>query len=239
MSKTTVYNQAGDKVKDVELNPEIFGLTVKPELIHHAVVVQQANARLNLAHTKDRSEVRGGGRKPWQQKGTGRARHGSSRSPIWRGGGVTFGPNKNQNYSLKINKKVKRQAILMGLSDKAAHDNLILLDDLSMAEAKTKKFFEILQNLQLRKKPVKAGVKAATKKSDKTSEATKPTSSRATSVLVVLPAKDEKITRAVRNIPRAETILADSLNVVEVVKHHKILMSLAAIEVIKKTFVKK
>lgn len=229
MLKTTVYNQAGEKVKDLELNPAVFGITPKPDVMQHAVVVQQANARFNFAHAKDRSEVRGGGKKPWQQKGTGRARHGSSRSPIWRGGGVTFGPTKNQNFSLKINKKVKRQAILMGLSDKAINNHLILLDNLVLAEAKTKKFFEVLQNLQLRKKAVK---KTAKKSEDKTAKAERTNES----ILVVLPKKDEKVKRAASNVPKVVTILADSLNVVDVMKYKKILMLVDSIEVIQKTF---
>lgn len=237
MSKVTVYNQTGEKVKDLELAPEIFGVEVKPEVIQNAVVVQQANARHNLAHAKDRSEVSGGGKKPWKQKGTGRARHGSSRSPIWKGGGVTFGPSKKQNYSLKINKKAKRKAILMGLSDKAAHDNVIFLDKLTLKEAKTKNFFEVLQNLELRSKAVKKTNKTEAKIKDATNEKTKSVKKQ-TSILVVLPKQDENIKRAVHNISRVNTILADSLNVVDVVKSQKILIPVGSIDVIKKTFVK-
>lgn len=236
MKKVTVYNQAGEKVKDMDLNPAVFGLAVKPETIQHAVVVQQANARFNLAHTKDKSEVRGGGRKPWKQKGTGRARHGSSRSPIWRGGGVTFGPTKNQNFSLKINKKVKRQALLMGLSDKATNSNIILLDTLTLSEAKTKKFFEILQNLQLRKKSVKAAKSAAKKTTAKAEESAKPVRMQE-SILIILPKKDDTVRRAVGNLDKVTTILADSLNIIDVVKHKKILMPVDSLGIIEKTFV--
>ena len=255
MSKTTVYNQIGEKVKDLELAPDVFGVEVKSEVIQHAVVVQQANARHNIAHAKGRSEVSGGGKKPWRQKGTGRARHGSSRSPIWKGGGVTFGPSKVQNYSLKINKKARRKAILMGLSDKAAHDNVILLDTLAIKEAKTKNFFEILQNLELRNKSVKKTAKVETKSAKDGSAPTGVASHRTsggkkddkdikvgsgkklTSILVVLPKKDEKIRRAAHNIVRVNTILADSLNVVDVVKSQKLLIPVDSIEVIQKTFV--
>lgn len=236
MSKATVYKQSGEKVKDMELIPEVFGIEVKPEVIQHAVVVQQANARHNIAHAKGRSEVSGGGKKPWRQKGTGRARHGSSRSPIWKGGGVTFGPSKVQNYSLKINKKAKRKAILMGLSDKAAHDNVILLDKLVIKEAKTKNFFEVLQNLELRSKAVNNSTKTETKKKDATNEKTKLVR-KLNSILVVLPKKDENIRRAANNITRVNTILADSLNVVDVVKSQKLLIPVDSIEVIQKTFV--
>ena len=246
MSKTTVYNQIGEKVKDLELAPDVFGVEVKSEVIQHAVVVQQANARHNIAHAKGRSEVSGGGKKPWRQKGTGRARHGSSRSPIWKGGGVTFGPSKVQNYSLKINKKARRKAILMGLSDKAAHDNVILLDTLAIKEAKTKNFFEILQNLELRNKSVKKTAKVETKsaKDGSASGGKKDdqdikvrSGKKLTSILVVLPKKDEKIRRAAHNIVRVNTILADSLNVVDVVKSQKLLIPVDSIEVIQKTFV--
>lgn len=249
MSKTTVYNQQGEKVKEITLDPKIFGFEVKPELIQHAIVVQQANARHNLAHTKDRSDVAGGGRKPWRQKGTGRARHGSIRSPLWRGGGVTFGPRKNQNYALKINKKARRKAILMGLSDKATHDNIILVDKLNLEESKTKKFFEILQNLELREKKIgqkkgqSAIKKSAPKKFDKAQakDQTKLKAKAKTknkSILVILPKKDQKLQRASKNIPRVNTILADSLNVFDLIKNQKLLIPVDSIEKISKTFVK-
>jgi len=234
MNKATVYNQAGEKVKDIELASEVFGVEVKPEVVQHAVVVQQANARHNLAHAKDRSEVSGGGKKPWRQKGTGRARHGSSRSPIWKGGGVTFGPSNKQNYSLKINKKAKRKAILMGLTDKALHEDVILLDKLALEEAKTKNFFEILQNLELRTKSAK---KAAVKKTDVKND-TKKANKKQNSILVVLPQKDDNLRRAANNIARVDTILADSLNVVDVVKNQKLLIPVDSLKIIKKTFAK-
>src|SRR3989338_7773386 len=138
MTKFPVYNVNGEKVSDVELNPDIFGVAIKPQLVQHAIVIQQANARQVLAHTKNRGEVAGGGRKPWRQKGTGRARHGSTRSPIWIGGGVTFGPRNERNFEKKINKKMKRKALLMALSTKVADSQLVIFDDLKMKEAKTK-----------------------------------------------------------------------------------------------------
>lgn len=251
MSKTTVYNQKGEKVKELELNSKIFGLEINEALVTHAVVIQQSNKRQNLAHVKDRSDVRGGGRKPWRQKGTGRARHGSSRSPIWRGGGVTFGPSNVRNFSLKINKKAKRKAILMTLSDKAANQKIILLDSLSLEEGKTKKLFEILQNLKLRDKKVKAKtIKAEDDKksvkggSQLEADAPKEHASggktkrgKSKSVLLVLPGKDEKIKRAARNIVRVDAIRADSLNVLDIVKMQYLLMPVDSIEKIKKTFI--
>src|SRR3989339_1186928 len=157
--KATVYNMQGTKVKELELAKEIFGVQVNPHIMSQVIVAQQANARKVIADTKDRSEVRGGGRKPWRQKGTGRARHGSIRSPLWRGGGITFGPTNERNFSLKINKKAKRKALLMCLSDKAKNERIILVDNLELAEAKTKKFFQILLNLKLREKKNKLAKK--------------------------------------------------------------------------------
>jgi len=149
MPNVNLYNQEGKEIGKAELTSEIFDVKLNSNLVHQAVVAQTANKRQVLAHTKDRSEVRGGGKKPWRQKGTGRARHGSIRSPLWRGGGITFGPTNERNFSLKINKKAKRKALLMCLSDKAKNERIILVDNLELAEAKTKKFFQILLNLNM------------------------------------------------------------------------------------------
>jgi len=143
--KVKVYNQKAVPVKDLELDEAVFGLQVNTDLLHQAVVAQQANERQVLAHTKDRSEVRGGGKKPWKQKGTGRARVGSSRSPLWRGGGVTFGPTKERNFSKKLNKKMRQKAIMMALSDKIAQSSLVVIDSLKMAEFKTKQFNSMIR----------------------------------------------------------------------------------------------
>jgi len=123
-----VYNQQGEKVGQVDLPAELFGVPLNRDLVHQVVVTQMANSRQVLAHTKDRSEVRGGGAKPWRQKGTGRARHGSIRSPIWVGGGVAFGPTKERVFAKKINKKMKRQALFMVLSSKVKDKEIVLLD---------------------------------------------------------------------------------------------------------------
>ncbi|MFA5130202.1 MAG: 50S ribosomal protein L4 [Patescibacteria group bacterium] len=125
MAKLSVYNAQGTVAGELELNAAHFDVKPNPSLVHEAVVAQEANARHSIAHTKDRGEVRGGGKKPWRQKGTGRARHGSTRSPIWVGGGVTFGPRNERNYSVKINRKARKKALFMVLSDKLAHGNLL------------------------------------------------------------------------------------------------------------------
>jgi large subunit ribosomal protein L4 len=141
------YNQNGEESGKTKLPDEVFGVEVNPTLLHQAVVVEMANARQVIAHTKGRGEVRGGGRKPWRQKGTGRARHGSRRSPIWKGGGVTFGPTKYRNFKQKINRKMKRAAYLMALSGKAKDGELIVLDALELKQPKTKDMSFVVNTL--------------------------------------------------------------------------------------------
>ncbi len=146
--KIKVYNQKAEAVKDLELSDKIFGLGINHELLHQAVVAQRANSRQVLAHTKDRSEVSGGGKKPWKQKGTGRARAGSSRSPIWRAGGVTFGPTKDRNFKQKINQKMKQKALFMVLSDKVLSKTMVVLENIDFSEYKTKNFHDLLVNIE-------------------------------------------------------------------------------------------
>ena len=227
----------GEKIKDETLDAAVFGVTVKPSLIQQAVVAQQANKRSVIAHAKDRSAVAGGGRKPWRQKGTGRARHGSSRSPIWRGGGITFGPGKDRNFDQKINRKMKRKAILMCLSDKAANDKIRLLEELSIPEPKTKLIFAILQNLSLRPKNAKAS-QPASKTTETEKKTTKRKRKKAQRVLVILPKSDASLQRSLRNIPAVTSISANSLNVVDLLRFDTLLMPLATIGEIKKTFVR-
>lgn len=145
MPKVSIYNTQGKSVGELELNADHFGVKPKAALIHEAVVAQQANARHAIAHTKTKGEVSGGGKKPWKQKGTGRARHGSTRSPIWVGGGITFGPRGDRNYSVKINRKARQKAMFMVLSDKLSHEHLIASE--SFAHAKTKEFASYLSVL--------------------------------------------------------------------------------------------
>jgi len=210
-----VYNQEGKEVGQADLPAEVFDVPMNKDLVHQAVVVQIASSRQVLAHTKDRSEARGGGAKPWRQKGTGRARHGSIRSPIWKGGGVTFGPTKERVFAKKINKKMKRKALLMVLSSKVRDKEMVLLDKLEIAEAKTKQMIEVINNLK-----------------------TKLKKDLAKGALIVLSVSDQKIIRAIKNIPKIKTIRADSLNVVDVLSCRYLLMPQEAIEVIKKTYLK-
>jgi len=135
--KTKIYNIQGKETGSFDLPESIFGLPWSADLIHQVVTTMQNNARINVAHTKGRGEVRGGGRKPWQQKGTGRARHGSSRSPIWKGGGVTHGPRNTKVFGGKINKAMRQKALLVALSRKARDGQLVLVDSLAFEAPKT------------------------------------------------------------------------------------------------------
>jgi large subunit ribosomal protein L4 len=142
-----VYNKEGKEVKKVDLSDAVFGLPWNGDLMHQVVTSMLSNARENKAHTKNRGEVAGGGAKPWRQKGTGRARHGSIRSPLWVGGGVTFGPRNERNYKKLINKKVKAKALAIAFAQKIRDNELILVDDVSFDEPKTKNARTILEAL--------------------------------------------------------------------------------------------
>jgi len=210
--KTPVYNQKGEEVSKADLPADIFDIELNPDLVHQVVVAQMANSRKSIAHAKDRSEKRGGGRKPWRQKGTGRARHGSTRSPIWRGGGVTFGPTKDRNFSKKINKKMKRKALFMGLSSKVKDKELVLIDKLDLTKSKTSLMIQVLNDL---KNNLKIDMK---------------------SILIVLPVTDLKVSRAVNNLPKIKTIRADSLNVLDILNHQYLIILEDSIKVIKETY---
>ena len=194
MPQVKVYNLEGQETGTAELDSQIFEVKANADLINQVVLAQRANSRINYAHTKTRSEKRGGGRKPWKQKGTGRARHGSNRSPIWTGGGVTFGPRNETNYSKQINKKMKNKALCMVLSDKVENDKLILLEKLEIAENKTKNLAGLLKKL-----PVKVGP-----------------------AVLSLAKKNEKFLQATKNMVKVDCLAADSLNVVDLLIHEKI-----------------
>ena len=150
MANVAVYNMEGKEVDKIELNDSIFGVEINEHLVHMAVLQQLANKRQGTQKAKTRSEVRGGGRKPWRQKGTGHARQGSTRSPQWTGGGVVFAP-KPRDYSFKMNKKEKRIALLSALSSKVADNKIVVLDAFNLDEIKTKKFAEVMSNLKVDK----------------------------------------------------------------------------------------
>jgi len=211
--KIKVYNQTAEFVHDLELSDKIFGVKSNPELLHQAVVAQMANERQVLADTKDRSEVRGGGKKPWKQKGTGRARVGSSRSPIWIGGGVTFGPTSDRNFSKKINKKMKQKALFMVLSDKLVGGTMVVLDDLKMTEFKTKKFNEVLTAIE-----------------------TKVLNNDRRNVLIINDSKDEKIKYSARNLAGTEIINLENINIVELLKFKNLLLTEAAVKALEERY---
>lgn len=209
--KKPLYNLTGDAVGEIELIDRIFNVPAKASVVHQVVVTQQANAREVLADTKDKGEVRGGGKKPWKQKGTGRARHGSSRSPIWRGGGVTFGPNSDRtNFARRINKKQKQLALAMCLSEKAGDDTFVVVDDLKIAETKTKTIATAITTL---KKKIASMAKAK-------------------KVLFVLPDHDVVFIKSVLNLKNVRSMTADSLNCVDVLHADVIITSKAAVGVI-------
>ncbi len=150
--KTAVYNISGKEVSTIDLNEAIFNVAIKPEVVHQVYVAQSSNTREPIAHTKTKGDVSGGGKKPWKQKGTGRARHGSIRSPIWRGGGVTFGPNNERNWKMKVNKNTRRLALKMCLTDKAQNNVLYVVEDFNFSEPKTKLVAEFLTKLPAKNK---------------------------------------------------------------------------------------
>ncbi len=208
--KVSIYNQEGKETGTSILPKEIFEVKMNSDLVHQVVVSQVANRRRRIAQTKDRSEVRGGGRKPWAQKGTGRARAGTIRSPIWRGGGVTFGPRKEKVFKKKIPKKIKRKALLMVLSAKAKNNLLTLLEELKIAKSKTKMISEVLNKLPSKQK----------------------------STLIVLPEVNRNLILAARNLPKIETIQAKDLNAIDLLSFKYLLMPKSSLKVIKETFTK-
>ena len=205
--KIKVYNQSAEAVKDLELSASVFGIKPNNELLHQVVVASQANARQVLAHTKDRSEVSGGGKKPWKQKGTGRARVGSSRSPLWIGGGVTFGPTKDRNFKQKINQKMKQKAMFMALSDKLATDTLVILDNLQFAEYKTKQFNTLLSALE--KKVLKNDRR---------------------DILIINDLKDQKTLYSGRNLAGVKIINLENINLLDLLNYKNLLLTETAVK---------
>ncbi|KXJ98684.1 MAG: 50S ribosomal protein L4 [Parcubacteria bacterium OLB19] len=202
-----VYSSEGSEVGKVSLPETVFGVKWNADLVHEVVVGMQANARVSTAHTKGRGEVRGGGKKPWKQKGTGRARHGSSRSPIWAGGGVAHGPTKDKDYSVKINKKVRAKALATVLSKKLSDAEIIFVDSLALTEPKTAKGKSILN--------------ALAKGSGQSSLATK----RKNTALVVLPGRNEVAELSFRNFGNIEVVQAKDINPVDLLTYKYVVMA--------------
>ena len=212
--KVTLYNQKAESVGELDLNSKIFGVKPALHLLAEAVRVQQRNSRKGNSSTKTRGEVSGGGKKPWKQKGTGRARAGSTRSPIWRHGGVTFGPRPNRNWELKLNKKAKSKALFMSLSDKAQGGSIFVVENLHLEPVKTKEFVKVV-----------TAFNQAVKNFGK-------------QVLLVLPKSEKSLVRSARNLPQVKTVLASSLNVVDVLKADSLLVLKDSLPVMEKTYLK-
>lgn len=206
--KVAVYTKEGKESGEVTLPKEIFEVPMNADLVHQVLISQTANKRQVSAHTKTRGEVRGGGKKPWQQKGTGRARHGSTRSPIWKGGGVSGGPRNDKNYMKNVPTKMRRKALFMVLSEKAKQNLLVVLDSMEIDAPKTKAMATVIKNL-----PIK-------------------TASR----LVVSQNKDKKVFLMARNIAKTGVSEARNLNVVDLLNYKYVLVSKDGIKDITATF---
>jgi large subunit ribosomal protein L4 len=200
MPKVSLLNQTGSSVGEIELNDAVFGIAPNNNVLFDAVIAQRASLRQGNHKVKNRSEVAGGGRKPWKQKGTGRARQGSIRSPQWRGGGVVFGPVP-RSYSYKLPKKVRRLALRSALSAKVLEQNFIVLESLMFDAPKTKDFLKVLQDLSIEKK-----------------------------ALFVTAELDENVAKSARNIPGVSVVSATGINVLDLLGHDKIVVTKAAVE---------
>ncbi|MGC9046885.1 MAG: 50S ribosomal protein L4 [Minisyncoccia bacterium] len=210
--KIDVINQNKEKVEVIDLDEKFWGIKWMPDLVHQVLVSILSNKRYPWAHTKDRSEVSGGGKKPWRQKGTGRARHGSIRSPLWKGGGVTFGPRNEKKYSKKINKKVFTKALFSVLSKKLADKELLVIDNLNIEDTKTKLANKIIKNLFLNNKQQKK---------------------EKVSAVFVVNSDNNKFLKAAKNIKGVKTIKPQSLDLYEILSHHYIVFEKNAVETLK------
>jgi len=206
MPKVDVFNMKGQKVGDMNLSDEVFGVEVNEIAMHTAVVNILANMRQGTQSTKTKHEVRGGGRKPWRQKGTGRARQGSTRSAQWKGGGVVLGP-KPRSYRYTINKKVRRIALQSALTSKVLANDIIVLDQLAMTDVKTKEFAAMLKNLNV-----------------------------SGTALVVLPGVDETVTKSARNIPDVKTAYVNTINTYDILKYGKFIITRDAVDKVGEVF---
>jgi len=205
MANVAVYNMEGKEVGTLDLNDAVFGVEVNEHLVHMAVLQQLANKRQGTQKAKTRSEVRGGGRKPWRQKGTGHARQGSTRAPQWTGGGVVFAPVP-RDYSFKVNKKEKRAALKSALTSRVQENKLIVVDELKLDEIKTKKFAEVMKNLNVDK------------------------------ALVVINDNDQNIVMSARNIPTVKVAQTNTINVFDILKYSTLVVTKAAVATIEEVY---
>lgn len=202
MAKVTLFKQDGSSIGEIELNDAVFGIEPNENVVFDAIIMQRASLRQGTHAVKNRSAVRGGGRKPWRQKGTGRARQGSIRSPQWVGGGVVFGPTP-RSYSYRLNKKVRRLAIKSVLSSKVAEGNLLVVDALNFSAPKTKEFAQVLKNLNVTSK-----------------------------VLVVVEKENDFATLSARNVPNVTVVAEDNVSVLDVFSNNKVLFTQSALSTV-------
>lgn len=207
MPKVALYNISGEQIGDIDLKDSIFGVEVNVDVMHQVVKMLLANRRQGTQSALTRAEVRGGGRKPWRQKGTGRARHGSIRSPQWTHGGVVFAP-KPRSYKYSLPKKVKRLAMKSALTTKVNENNIIVLDELNFEAPKTKQIINMLENLKVDSK-----------------------------TLIVLSEKNENVEKSARNIPNVKTSLVNMLNVYDILNYDKFIITKAAVEKVEEVYI--
>jgi large subunit ribosomal protein L4 len=207
MPSVSIYTQDGTSVGEMSLSEAYFGVKAKSKLIHEVLVAQQANRRKSIAHTKNRGDVSGGGKKPWKQKGTGRARQGSIRSPQWVGGGIVFGPRSERNFSLKVNRKAKQKALFMALSDKVANKTLFVIDSIVTEPTKTKAIASMVNRLPVGK-----------------------------TTLIVAPASNAPLMRMVRNLPNVKLVTAQSVNLEDILKYRTVAFLKDAIPAFEKIY---
>ncbi|MBV1816796.1 50S ribosomal protein L4 [Anaerosalibacter bizertensis] len=206
MPKVNVYNILGEQVEDIDLKDDIFDVEVNETAMYEMVKNHLANRRQGTQSVKTRTEVRGGGRKPWRQKGTGRARQGSIRAPHWKGGGVTFAP-KPRDYSYRVPKKVRKLAIKSALTSKVLNDEIIVLDELNIEEPKTKEMVKILDSIKANKK-----------------------------ALIVMDESNENVMKSIRNIPNVEVTIANTLNVYDILKYDSFIITKAAVRKVEEVY---
>lgn len=206
MAKVALYNVSGQAVGEIELNDDVFGIEVNEHAVYEAVKSLLANKRQGTQSAKTRGEVRGGGRKPWRQKGTGRARQGSTRSPNWVGGGIVFAP-KPRDYSYRINRKVRQLAMKSALTSKVESAELKVLDALTFEAPKTKEMAAVLKNLEVGKK-----------------------------TLIVLAEKDDAVIKSAKNLPNVQTTLVNTLNVYDILNNDSFIMTEAAVRKVEEVY---
>ncbi len=207
MPKIDVYNIEGKKVSDVELKEEVFGIEPNEGIVHSVLINYLANQRQGTGSTKTRAEVSGGGKKPWRQKGTGRARQGSIRAPHWVGGGIALGP-KPRSYKYRVNKKERRLAIRSILSSKVLEKELVVVDKIELKEIKTKNMVNALSNLKVEGK-----------------------------ILIVLPEKNENVQKSARNIEGVKTSLVNTINVYDLLKYKNLVLTLDAVKKLEEVYI--